>query len=162
MPAFTTLTEEEKIKVELRRGRKKKTKPPSSSPAGEEGDDGEGGVVGVREDVLEEEVGLAAVLQGEEGGANVSDVPPRFYKNTVNHLKTPSPSYVKKPSHVSFFASIHNANVLVCQRPLHTLGVPFLLAVVSCSEFGSVRCRLIRSWIAGGGGWWPGGYLTPR
>lgn len=33
-------------------------------PAGEEGDDGEGQVMGVCEDVLEEEVRLAAVLQG--------------------------------------------------------------------------------------------------
>lgn len=33
-----------------------------SSPAGEEGDDGETGVVGVGEDVLDEQVWLAAVL----------------------------------------------------------------------------------------------------
>lgn len=37
----------------------------SSLPVGEEGDDGEGGVVGVREDVLNEQVGLAAVLWAE-------------------------------------------------------------------------------------------------
>lgn len=34
----------------------------SSSPAGEEGNDGEGGVVGVDEDILDEKVRLAAVL----------------------------------------------------------------------------------------------------
>lgn len=34
----------------------------SSSPVGEEGDDGEGGVMGVCEDVLKEEVWVAAVL----------------------------------------------------------------------------------------------------
>lgn len=37
-----------------------------SSPAGEEGNEGESRVVGVCEDVLEEEVRSAAVLQGEE------------------------------------------------------------------------------------------------
>lgn len=63
------------------RQEKRKKKPSSSSPAGEEGDDGEGGVVGVREDVLEEEVGLAAVLQGEGGGANVN----------VRHVSTKKP-----------------------------------------------------------------------
>ena len=38
----------------------------SSSPVGEEGDDGESGVVGVREDVLDEQVRVATVLQGAE------------------------------------------------------------------------------------------------
>ena len=40
----------------------------SSSPAGEEGDDGEAGVVRVGEDVLQEEVRLAAVLWEESRG----------------------------------------------------------------------------------------------
>lgn len=52
--------------VEKRQERKPKTQTnassSSSSPVGEEGDEGEGGVVGVCEDVLEEEVRLAAVL----------------------------------------------------------------------------------------------------
>lgn len=37
----------------------------ASSPVGEEGDDGEGRVMGVREDVLDEKVRLAAVLWAE-------------------------------------------------------------------------------------------------
>lgn len=49
--------------------KKEKCKERSSSaflPAGEEGDDREGQIMGVCEDVLKEEVRLAAVLQGEE------------------------------------------------------------------------------------------------
>ena len=44
----------------------------SSSPAGEEGDDGEGGFMRVGEDVLDEQVRLAAVLQVEKTLEDIS------------------------------------------------------------------------------------------
>lgn len=47
--------------------------PFANSPASEEGNDGKGRVVGVREDVLEEEVWLAAVLQGQ-GANSISNI----------------------------------------------------------------------------------------
>lgn len=52
--------------VPMNKKNPKKRSSLSFLPAGEEGDDGEGQVMGVCEDVLEEEVRLAAVLQGAE------------------------------------------------------------------------------------------------
>lgn len=68
MPAFTTLGEMEKKKKTFRNkpgcvtATQQASPSSSSSPVGEEGDDGEGGVMGVCEDVLKEEVWVAAVL----------------------------------------------------------------------------------------------------
>lgn len=69
----------------------------ASSPAGEEGDEGEGRVVGVREDILEEEVRSAAVLQGE-AAASVSNI-------NYTHVFTKNLTLKKRPTFPSLLAS---------------------------------------------------------
>lgn len=61
MPAFTTLTDRKQNQSATNFERYESLSS-SSSPVGEESDDGKAGIVGVGEDVLDEQVWLAAVL----------------------------------------------------------------------------------------------------
>lgn len=65
VPAFTTLMDTKPMKTQQKVKRGGAYSDSSPSPVGEKGDDGEGGVMRVREDVLDEQVGLAAVLWAE-------------------------------------------------------------------------------------------------
>lgn len=62
--------------------------------------------MGVGEDVLDEQVRLAAVLEGEEAGSKVIFMLDFFQE--INYMFT----YVQEAAHVSFLSGVQQVNVI--------------------------------------------------